>query len=95
MAGPMASLTSGNNSFTAWAIKWAVEWRKISSPSGSFSKIGSRVPSWDKARVKSIDSPFRRAATIFFKDPWPLFIKASRAVVALGRSRGFPSGNFI
>ena len=34
MYGPMPSLASGRSCCTAWAMTWAVEWRRTSRPSG-------------------------------------------------------------
>ena len=58
----MPSLASGNSSCTAWAITWAVEWRRMSRPSGLSIATGSTSSPSASSWARSRSSPPTRAA---------------------------------
>src|SRR5437867_103434 len=61
MGGPMAYLAPGWRSHTAWAMTWAVEWRRTCSPSGSAAPTGSTATSACTGQDRSRSSPSTRA----------------------------------
>src|SRR6476646_4570413 len=59
----MPSLASGRSCCTAWAMTWAVEWRRTLSPSGESMVTASTLASSGRGWSRSFNSPLTRATT--------------------------------
>src|SRR5581483_5943503 len=86
-------MNSGKSSSTAAANKWADEWRKTSSASGSFSVRMRRSVSFSRGLVRSIRSPFDLATSAASARRGLIDLATSSAVLPLGTSLVLPSGS--
>ncbi len=73
MEGPMLTCTSAKVSWTAWAMTWAMLWRRIDSPSGEAASIGSTAA-----------SPVREMAQV---DRHAIHLRRNRGTQVSARSR--------
>src|SRR5437660_234139 len=92
MGGPMAYLAPGNRSHTAWAITWAVEWRRTYRPaSESAVTMATSAPS-GRGAFKSDCAPSTTAASAALRSRGPIEAARSAGVEPAGRRRLDPSG---
>ncbi len=92
MAGPMAYLAPGHRSVTAWAITWAVEWRRMYRPSGVSAVRTATVAPSGRVHPRSRVTPSTVAAIAALASRGPMAAARSAAVAPAGNSRDEPSG---
>ena len=80
--GPMPSLASGYSAWTACAVTWAVECRRMARPSGESMATASTSSSGANSRARSRSSPLTRMATTVRSAP-----NRSSPVVAVSTTR--------
>ncbi len=88
----MVTCASGNSSFTAWASKCAVEWRRSSFASRSFSVMMATSASASTRWLKSTSFPFTFPASAARASPGPIAWAISATVSDPGNDFEEPSG---
>src|SRR5438067_153125 len=88
----MAYLAPGNRSQTAWAMTWAVEWRRTYRPSSVLSVTTATVAPSVSGVPRSTSRPSTVAATAALASPLPIDDARSAAVAPSGSALDEPSG---
>src|SRR5947209_10988260 len=89
----MAYLAPGNRSHTAWAMTWAVEWRRTYRPSSVLSVTTETVAPSGSGVSRSTSRPSTVAATAALARRLPIDDARSAPVDPSGNERADPSGS--
>jgi len=92
---PIVTCASGNNSFTAYASKCAVEWRMTSTPSASLSVMMASAASCSIRCEVSTSWPSTLPASAARAKPAPMLSATSATVTGCAKLRCEPSGKVI
>src|SRR5918995_3281354 len=88
----MANLAPGKRSSTAWAIAWAVEWRRTGRPSSLSSVTTATLAPSGSGAARSVAVPSTVTATAAAARRRPMPAARSAPVAPSGRERSEPSG---